>query len=488
MIGDAFALFIIWHWIHRQLTLMRPFEEQLRRANHKKLRLARQDEKLWLEFCNVVQTMEIFPIALLSTGLKASPRLRNIYFTRESIRKGNPQLKEVPEKHTDAEKRVDLLFHAIINDERRELHTLNHLVQEAQHMLDTDPEANILIDSWLSSIFADLAMLSELNTRVECLDPWSTGWKRCDLLHSKAALKPMEDILALETKLRTGLSKAFSNGQMLDEFHAIDILLDGKFEYPASKRQTEENVEKMRFTENLLDGVWEEIERCVLETTNISITKVIKNRLFEPRMKFRTLDYMPPLLTPTKAPVLVERSINVPRFGEGTSTTNVATPVKEKIKVKTRGVADSLTQAEDKGSSSNVPDTPSPVATVKVPKRAYKVLAALFPPPGAASHQRTEIAWEDLLQAMHAIGFHPMKLYGSVWIFMPRNNDGKMERRGGGQVIMSGECKVEAKRSIQFHEPKEVRKGSKISANMVRTFGRRMKHAFGWWDGMFVCE
>jgi hypothetical protein len=66
-----------------------------------------------------------------------------------------------------------------------------------------------------------------------------------------------------------------------------------------------------------------------------------------------------------------------------------------------------------------------------------------------------------------------MKLYGSVWIFMPR---------------MSGECKAEAKRSIQFHEPKEVRRGSKIPASMVRTFGRRMKHAFGWVDGMFVSE
>jgi hypothetical protein len=386
MIGDALVLFIIWHWIHHQLTLMCPFEEQLRRANHKKLRLDRRDEKLWLEFYNVIQNMEIFPIAVLSTGLKASPRLRNTYFTRESIQQGIPQLKVVPEKHTDAEKRVDLLFHAIINNEKRELHTLNHLVQETQYMLDTDPEANALIDSWLSSIFADLAMLSELNTRVECLDPWSTGWKRCDLLHSKAALKPMEDLLALETKLRTGICKAFSNGQFLDELGALDVLLDGKFEYPAAKRQTEENVEKMRFAEKLLETVWKEIETCVSETSKINITRVIKNRLFEPRTKYRTPDYVPPLLTPSKAPVLAERSANVQRFGEGTATAAIVTPVKEKTKIKTRGVADTPKADESISSISTEPDSPSPVATVKVPKRAYKVLAALFPAPGAASH------------------------------------------------------------------------------------------------------
>ena len=229
----------------------------------------------------------------------------------------------------------------------------------------------------------------------------------------------------------------------------------------------------MRFAEKLLDAVWEEVQVCVLETTNINITRVIKNRLFEPRTKYRTPDYMPPLLIPSKTPVLAERSTNIPRFGEGTKTADIVTPAREKTKVKTRGVADTPSEVEDKANSSTELVTEETVRTVKVPKRAYKVLAALFPPPGAASHQRTEIAWEELLQAMNAIGFQPMKLYGSVWIFMPK---------------MNGQCKVEAKRSIQFHEPKEVRKGSKIPPSMVRTFGRRMRHAFGWVDGMFICE
>lgn len=47
---------------------------------------------------------------------------------------------------------------------------------------------------------------------------------------------------------------------------------------------------------------------------------------------------------------------------------------------------------------------------------------------------------------------------------------------------------VDATRSIQFHEPKEVRKGHKMPPNMVRTFGRRLRHTYGWEKGCFQCE
>ena len=450
MVSNAFCLFIFWHWIHRQLTRMQPFEKQLARANHKTLRLDSRDEKLWLELVNVIQLLEGFPIAILSSGLKASPRLRHTYFTDESVRRGNPEPKGVPKKQTEAEKRVDLLFHAIVSYEKRQLHTLNRLVQEVQHMLETDAEANLLIDSWLSCIFADLAMLSELNTRVDCLDPWACGWGATEELHSRAAEKPMDDLFALDEKLRTGIAGAFASDAWLDEHVCLDILVDGRLEYPAAKRHTEDNVKKMRFAEAVLDLLWEEIEASVRATSNISVKTLIKNRLLEPRIKYRTPEWMPPLIAPAKPAVLTELHPNVPRFGEGTTMSNVVTPAKEKTKTKTRGTATPLKDdPDDPTLPDSAPETP-PSTTIKVPKRAYKVLSALFPQAGAASHQRSEIAWEELLQAMDCIGLQPMKLYGSVWIFMPRSD---------------AECKVQTKRSIQFHEPEEVRRGSKIPAS-----------------------
>ena len=92
-------------------------------------------------------------------GFAVSPRLRHLY---KHPKHGSNMTVYSRRKLSDAERRVDLLFHAIINDDQRELHGDNHLVQEIQYMLDTDVEAGQLVDSWVTSIFADLAMLTEL--------------------------------------------------------------------------------------------------------------------------------------------------------------------------------------------------------------------------------------------------------------------------------------------------------------------------------------
>ena len=74
---------------------------------------------------------------------------------------------------------------------------------------------------------------------------------------------------------------------------------------------------------------------------------------------------------------------------------------------------------------------------------------------------------------MNHIGFQPEKLYGSVWIFMPRGTDDGADGgkpKGGNRRhnvnypwtasdTSPAKCLVDVKRSIQFHEPKEVRKG-----------------------------
>ena len=117
-----------------------------------------------------------------------------------------------------------------------------------------------------------------------------------------------------------------------------------------------------------------------------------------------------------------------------------------------------------------------PAEKVAIPKRAFKVFSALLPSQAAAQQQRPEIPWDDLLFAMNAIGLQPIKLYGSVWMFRPVAKGEIAETDSGIRTV----GKLELERSIQFHEPKEVRKGAKIPKAMVRTFGRRLKHAFGW--------
>jgi hypothetical protein len=44
MIGDAFSMFLFWHWIYQKLDMMSPLEEQIRFASHRTMRLRKKDE------------------------------------------------------------------------------------------------------------------------------------------------------------------------------------------------------------------------------------------------------------------------------------------------------------------------------------------------------------------------------------------------------------------------------------------------------------
>ena len=238
----------------------------------------------------------------------------------------------------------------------------------------------------------------------------------------------------------------------------------------------------MRRAEKALDRFWKEIDDDMKATSGRTLTAIMKARMSTVREKHRTKPWKEPAkpatLTTPKGKgeaVLQELDINVIIPHAASSSKPEASLPTPKTKVKTRGVASSPAPAEPAPRTPDPEeDNPSILSTspIKVSKRAFKALDALVPAPTSSSHQRAEIAWNELLAAMDEIGLQPEKLYGSVWVFKPRED---------------GKAKVDVTRSISFHEPKEVRRGHKIPTNMVRTFGRRLKHAFGWWDGMFVC-
>ena len=154
MIGDAFTLFLCWHWIYSKLDKMSTMETQLRHADYATLRLAREDEQAWAELQIVLAAMSIFPLSLLSKGLPSSPRMRHRY-TQFEPGSSKRMSANVSHKFTDSERRVDLIFHAITHEDKQDLHGLHRLVQEIQHMSDTDSQASQLCDSWITSVFAD---------------------------------------------------------------------------------------------------------------------------------------------------------------------------------------------------------------------------------------------------------------------------------------------------------------------------------------------
>ena len=292
-------------------------------------------------------------------------------------------------------------------------------------------------------------------------------------------------LFRLDSTIRLALAEICSMTAIMNNI--LGDPTDGSYDYPATKRSTETNVNQMRFAEDCLDDFWNELESGIEAYTDYNVFQMLERRLFEPRKIYRTPEWMPPLeKTTTKKTTqpLKERAANVsiPLLTPSVSKTGVST--KPKVKVKTRGVPEP--PAVEEGRLSPPVETPdlitAPRTTIKVPKRAYRVLSALLPESKAECHQRIEVAWDEFLQAMNTIGLQPEKLYGSVWIFMPKHTKSTSDDEKTKKYW------VDVQRSIQFHEPKEVRRGSKMPTHYVRTFGRRLKHAYGWEDGMFVCE
>lgn len=176
MISNAFIYFYCWDHILRCLERLPPVEEQLKRADHELLTLPPEEEVIWAEILEVVDWLQYEPITELRIGVPASPRLRHCFKLPEYA-PVDPLVSYTwlppKSKISDAERRVTGLVFALVDSEQRHLHSLNHIIQEFQYMLDTDQAASDLIDPWINSQIADLALLSELKLRIEGLQPVS---------------------------------------------------------------------------------------------------------------------------------------------------------------------------------------------------------------------------------------------------------------------------------------------------------------------------
>ncbi|KAK0338092.1 cell agglutination protein Mam3 [Friedmanniomyces endolithicus] len=465
MISDGFSSFLFWHAINRLFKQMPSIEAQLARADLEQVRLKPEDEQRWAELDGTVNMMMLMPMNRIRAGLPSSPRLRHCYPNAGQVRATVEERWIFKFGRTDAERRVDIVFNAITNAEQRSLHQLTPLIQEAQYMLDTQPASAQLVDGWILNQFSDLALLAELGESMDRFKPWVEAWRVCSL-RSSAVDKKVTKLLCLDSTLIESITIACKNSTML--YPPSSRL----WQYPANKRPSKANTDQMRHAEAHLDLFWEEIEEIVLEICGEDLPELLAARGLRRRKLHRTPAWKEPVAA--AVPEVKMKSVspltaldtNVPRFGEKAENYAESTP---KCKIKTRGAPTLSPMAEILATPEPTTVTPGP--SVKVKKRTYRVFDALLPHPGAENHQRTEIAWDDLLQAMNDIGMLPEKLYGSVWSFKP-----------------TPDAIVGVTRGIQFHEPREVWRGQKINAHMVRVFGRRLQHAYGWTAGIFVCE
>ncbi|SMQ50027.1 unnamed protein product [Zymoseptoria tritici ST99CH_3D1] len=471
-VQDAFTALLVWDDIYRKLEFMDPMDVQMGRANEDKVRLADEDAHKWTAMSCIVKTLVIIETSILKDGIPNSPRLRNIsniFLDKEGVK--DWAIASI--KASDGQQRVHNLFQSIFDEYMCGLHRLQKLVEEVQYMLDNDDDATQYLDSWIVEHFSDLALLCELIKAILSLQPWydtvgAMEWNE-RLTRQGQRMNKVDTTLG---KLVTGIPTI--SPQTTRRFCDPS---DSDFEYPADKARTKANVEKMRRAEKHLDDFWGHIEGEIKEEVGLDLQKIMRIRAFEPRTIYRTPPWQEPETptrkTPTKILGEVDPNVNVYRAYDS-PTRSKFTPTPAKEKVKTRGVIAGAhhprTVADDAA-----PVEPEEVATpkVKIKQKAFNVFCSLLPTTMSANQPCREIAWDDFLSAMDAIGLKPEKLYGSVWHFQPCAEEFR---------------KVHVTRSISFHEPKEVRRGNKIPRPMVRTFGRRLKHAYGWTDAESMFE
>ena len=299
----------------------------------------------------------------------------------------------------------------------RSLHSLHHLVNEAQYMLDTEPDANELVDPWLAGHFADVALLSELKTRIDSLEPWASGWRAdcgsVDCQECGHVAADVELLLQLDDSCR----RLFKEACLATK---LDNPPGPEWRYPADKRASESTVTQMRKAERLLDEYWKAIDKLAWrEKKGVNMKKVFGFLGFglSARKMYRTAPWkeppaLPSLVTTQPSAILCELSINT--WAAQRLSEHLVTPKKVKVKTRGRGTpipAPTPTNAvAEEPVAVLIPDEPqTPLVMVKVPKRAHKVLSALLPPIGAEYHYRPEISWDELLYAMLAIGLQPEK-------------------------------------------------------------------------------
>ncbi|KAI0012121.1 hypothetical protein F4779DRAFT_634663 [Xylariaceae sp. FL0662B] len=356
----------------------------------------------------------------------------------------------IPEApHTDAKSMLLWLFSSLSTFLKRFLFSPKTLLTELELLIRKDPSAKRLITGWVAKKIATFAIICECLHQISLYQPWAAGFKHDMILHRTALFQDIES-----SKKHTDVRSA----------RAKDIwpivaphgrLTDGRFRYPASKRRTRENVEAMRRAEANLDHFWEPL---LVSLTSIDGMSPRIQTLFK-----RELQRTGPWVEPAKLPKEDKaETVLVAPFGDlklqNTAKVKVDSAV-EKVKKKTRGQANPAPAPV--GETENVPNEESQPARFKVDKSALKVFEALFFTPSASAHPG-EVPWAAFLHAMMCVGFSAEKLYGSVWHFRP--------------------TKLDADRSIQFHEPHP---SNKIPFTVARGYGRRLNRAYGWDGNMF---
>ena len=308
------------------------------------------------------------------------------------------------------------------------------VVDELNHLLQSEPSAQDLISSHIAGIIGDLSIISQCLRQLEIYQPWANGfdiafpdWRAGIQIEFAETTKPWDQMLAtFGEKHMTHLTKL---GEPSDD----------KFNYPVKERRTKVNTQALRQAEANLDDFWRKADQLMHDEAGNLDSTAVHRLLSRSCILQRTPEWVEPSSTQRiqagsdpELKVLTE-PLSALYFDAERSTVRTvsdASTVQPSGKTtKERGIA-GPPPATDNDQSVTRTNHAQPIFPVDA--RALKVFRTLFINANVTSTPG-DVSWNDFLHALTATGFLAEKLYGSLWHLKPT----KFDMQRGIQFVSS---------------------------------------------------
>ncbi|KAH6679841.1 hypothetical protein F5X68DRAFT_212236 [Plectosphaerella plurivora] len=291
------------------------------------------------------------PSSTLKISFPPSPPVRHLFLRNPPVAGQDTSAYVKPlRSETPAEAEL-LAIMRLLWGEHQGVLQLSTMVDMSEHLVQREPTARTLTTPYIRAQLGEMAVLAECETHLGNFQPWVIRASMLDQHIPKLNGQIKDDFVK-----RTKWMNPISSMSLGSGFTRLGVPTDGRFQYPATKKQTRENVEAIRAAEAALDRFWDAFLLA-----------------YEGTLSQRVLD------------ILVKR---------------------ERPRTKPFG-------SESKGSGQV--DKAEGKETITVDKRAAKVFDALFFVPGSSGGSETN--WGDFLHAMTSAGLAAERIYASLWQF-----------------------------------------------------------------------
>ncbi len=323
-------------------------------------------------------------------------------------------------------------------------------MDEIERLIRDDPSQRALITSSVAKKLSEVAAFGKLGQQLNQHQP-------------KIQCSKYESISIKHAEERANITQRIHRILQDANFSKYTTPIS-RFDYPSSKKRTQQTVEKMRLEEGKLDEFWQRVDDHFTARCGETLHQLMQNKITA-----RELQRAPPWEPPERLPPaptagrLTDTLLLDDHFRSSQPEEEPAPPLATQVRSKPKTCGEADPSRGPTQTPLAEPEDPSPPGTQTFPlsNRAYKVMSALFP---SSTQERTtgKILWRDFVHAFYKLDFDIKSLDGSAWYFEPT---------------------WKRDSPITFHEPHP---SGEIPFANLRRYASRLARKYGWGSGTFV--